>query len=67
MGSLIGDNILEAFAVVAPVDKVAAEIRRRCGGVIDRVIPGFPQTIPTATVATVVAELRDNGKENQRR
>ena len=42
MGSLIDDEILEAFAVVAPIDTVASKIRDRCDGVIDRVLVGFP-------------------------
>lgn len=63
MGSLIDDRMLGAFAVVAPVDKVAAELGRRCEGIIDRIIPAFPPAVPNATVAAIVAELRDNAKE----
>jgi probable F420-dependent oxidoreductase len=37
MGGLIDDNVLRAFAVVAQPADVAAEIRRRFGGLIDRV------------------------------
>ena len=47
MGSLIDDEILEAFAVVAPIDEVAAKIRDRCDGVIDRVMVGFPARLRT--------------------
>ena len=39
MGSLIDDEILDAFAVVGPVDTIAAGIRSRCQGVVDRVQP----------------------------
>jgi hypothetical protein len=42
MGSLIDDEILEAFAVVAPIDTVASKIRDRCDGVIDRVLVVSP-------------------------
>jgi probable F420-dependent oxidoreductase len=58
MGSLIDDEVLETFAVVAPIDKVAAKIRDRCDGVIDRVMVGFPRTIPETTVSAVLQVLR---------
>jgi probable F420-dependent oxidoreductase len=41
MGSLIDDEMLGAFAVVGPVDKVGAALRNRCEGVVDRVLPIF--------------------------
>lgn len=41
MGALIDDEILDAFAVVGPVDNVAAALRNRCEGVVDRVQPIF--------------------------
>jgi probable F420-dependent oxidoreductase len=58
MGSLIDDNILDAFAVVAPLDTVATKIRDRCDGVIDRVLVGFPSSVPEHTVIAVLQELR---------
>jgi len=58
MGSLIDDEILEAFAVVAPLDEVADKIRDRCDGVIDRVLVGFPSSVPEDTVCAVLQELR---------
>ena len=58
MGSLIDDEILDAFAVVAPVHDVAEKIRKRCDGVIDRVLVGFPSSIEEATVTAVLKELR---------
>jgi probable F420-dependent oxidoreductase len=58
MGSLIDDEVLETFAVVAPLDDVAAKIRDRCDGVIDRVLVGFPPAVPEDTVAAVLQELR---------
>ncbi len=36
MGELIDDDVLQAFAVVAPLDQVAAEVRRRFEGLVDR-------------------------------
>ena len=58
MGSLIDDEILETFAVVAPLDEVADKIRDRCDGVIDRVLVGFPSSVPEDTVIAVLQELR---------
>ena len=34
-------QMLGAFAVVAPIDKVAAALAHHCDGVLDRVLPGF--------------------------
>ena len=36
MGELITDDILNAFAVVAPLDQVATEVRNRFEGLVDR-------------------------------
>jgi probable F420-dependent oxidoreductase len=58
MGSLIDDEILEAFAVVSPLDKVAAKIRDRCDGVIDRVLVGFPSSVSEDTVVSLLEDLR---------
>src|ERR1700754_4146688 len=41
MGSLIDDEMLAAFAVVGPVDKVGAALKSRCEGVVDRGLPIF--------------------------
>ena len=67
MGSLIDDEILEAFAVVAPVDTVASKIRDRCDGVIDRVLVGLPSSITERTVTAVLRELRGQPTESARR
>ncbi|WIM89586.1 LLM class F420-dependent oxidoreductase [Candidatus Mycobacterium wuenschmannii] len=58
MATLVDDDILRAFAVVATVDKLAVAIKQRCDGVIDRVMPSFPRTLPADTVAAVLNELR---------
>jgi probable F420-dependent oxidoreductase len=60
MGSLIDDEILNEFAVVARVGDVAKRVRERCDGVIDRVLVGFPATIDEATASAVVQEMRTN-------
>ena len=36
MGELIDDDVLNAFAVVAPLDEVAGEVRSRFGEIVDR-------------------------------
>jgi probable F420-dependent oxidoreductase len=59
MGSLIDEEILEAFAVVAPLDELADKIRDRCDGVIDRVLVGFPSSVPADTVSAVLRQLRE--------
>ncbi len=59
MGNLVDDDVLDAFAVVAPVEKLAAKLSSRCDGVIDRVMPGFPKALSEATVAAVMNELRE--------
>jgi probable F420-dependent oxidoreductase len=41
MGSLIDDQMLAAFAVVGPVETIAAALKSRCVGVVDRVLPIF--------------------------
>lgn len=58
MGALIDDEVLDAFAVVAPIDDLAAALRRRCHGVIDRVLPSFPAAVSPATATAVLNEFR---------
>jgi probable F420-dependent oxidoreductase len=58
MATLIDDDILNAFAVVATIDKLATTLKDRCYGVIDRVMPSFPGTLSTDTVKAVLNELR---------
>jgi probable F420-dependent oxidoreductase len=58
MADLIGDEILCEFAVVAPIDRVAQALAKRCNGVIDRVLPGFPGTTPEPVISEVLDEVR---------
>lgn len=58
MGTLIDDEILAAFAVVAPIDRLAAALRQRCDGAIDRVMVGLPPTTPEATVTRFLDDVR---------
>ncbi|MCK0174897.1 MULTISPECIES: LLM class F420-dependent oxidoreductase [Mycobacteriaceae] len=59
MGRLIDDEMLDAFAVVAPPDEVAAKLRRRCDGAITRVLPAFPSDLPESGVAAILRDVRD--------
>lgn len=68
MSGLIDDDMLSAFAVVAPIDQVGAALAERCAGVIDRVLPGFAGVTPEPVIAAVLDEVRAkvlNGKEIQ--
>ena len=58
MGTLIDDDVLDAFAVVAPLPELAGALRQRCDGVIDRVMASFPAGTPEPVVARILDELR---------
>lgn len=58
MGTLIDDDMLAAFAVVAPADSLADALAQRCEGAIDRVMPAFPSGLPRDIVTDVLAQLR---------
>jgi probable F420-dependent oxidoreductase len=58
MGSLIDDEMLAAFAVVGPVDTIAAALRSRCEGVVDRVLPIFV-TASQSCIAAALKEFRE--------
>ena len=57
MGTLISDEILEEFAVVAPPEQVAGQLARRFAGRIDRLMCGFDFLAGDARRAAM-AELR---------
>jgi probable F420-dependent oxidoreductase len=54
MGSLIDDEMLAGFAVVGPVDTIAAALKSRCEGAVDRVLPIFL----TASKSCITAALK---------
>ncbi|MFJ1968168.1 TIGR03617 family F420-dependent LLM class oxidoreductase [Streptomyces sp. NPDC087903] len=60
MGRLVDDDVLHAFAVVAEPDRVAAEIRRRYGALVDRVSFYTAYEIDAAVWEPIVRDLRDN-------
>ena len=53
MGSLVDDEMLAAFAVVGPVDTIAAALRGRCEGLVDRVLPIFLTASPSCVTAAL--------------
>jgi probable F420-dependent oxidoreductase len=59
MGALIDDDVLRAFAVVAPLSDVADALHARCAGVIDRVLPIFPSGPSEDDVDGVLDEVRE--------
>lgn len=59
MGELITDEILETFAIVAEPDKVAAEVRARFEGLVDRFSFYAPYDPEPGLWEGVLAELRD--------
>ncbi|GAY14372.1 LLM class F420-dependent oxidoreductase [Mycobacterium sp. shizuoka-1] len=58
MATLIDDEILSTFAVVAPLDRLAAALREHCAGIIDRVMVGLPATASEDTVRAFIDEVR---------
>lgn len=59
MAGLIDEAVLDAFAVDAPVDGVAAEVGRRFGDLIDRFSIYTPYEMDDAVRRAVVAGLRE--------
>ncbi len=57
MGEMIDDDVLAAFAVVAPPDQVADEVLARYQGVIDRISFYLPYQAPPETVAAMLASF----------
>lgn len=58
MGALVDDEVLAAFAVVAPLDDLAGALRARCDGVVDRMLPAFPAGLPADVVGSILDQLR---------
>ena len=65
MGDLVEDDVLRAFAVVAPPTGVAQALRARCDGVIDRVLPAFPSGLSDEVIDAVLDELRKGSGDGQ--
>lgn len=65
MATLVDDEVLAAFAVVAELPDVADALVRRCAGAIDRVLPGFPAGMSETAIATVLDDVRKALAENE--
>ena len=61
MGTIIDDDVLNAFAVVAEPGAVAAELLRRYGDVMTRMSLYTPYALDPAVTAQIVADLRAAG------
>jgi probable F420-dependent oxidoreductase len=59
MGEIIDDEVLNAFAVVAPLDKVAAEVKSRFGDVVDRFSFYAPYKVDAEAWKDVLAGFKD--------
>lgn len=59
MGDLISDDMLNAFAVVAPVDELALAVKARYGGLLDRIGYYFPFIPDEADKAIVWQKAAD--------
>lgn len=58
MGELVDDEVLGAFAVVAPPDRVATAVIDRWGGLVDRF--SFYGSLPGADTAAVISRLQQS-------
>ena len=58
MGRLVDDDVLDAFAVVAPLPELANALVARCDGVIDRVLPAFPADLSEDAIDRVLEAVR---------
>ncbi|MFM7734922.1 MAG: TIGR03617 family F420-dependent LLM class oxidoreductase, partial [Alphaproteobacteria bacterium] len=56
MGDRIGDDVLDAFAVTAPPDRLADALRARCDGLVDRL--AFTAMLEPDATAEIVRDLR---------
>jgi len=59
MTKLIDDEVLDAFAIVGPLDSIAAKIRSRYDGLIDRFNVYAPSGIGADRWAEVLADIKD--------
>jgi probable F420-dependent oxidoreductase len=58
MGELIDDEVLDTFAVVAPIDQVASRVKARFGGLIDRFSFYTPYKMDPSEWKTLLAGFR---------
>jgi probable F420-dependent oxidoreductase len=61
MGTVIDDDVLNAFAVVAEPGEVAAELLRRYGDIMTRMTLYMPYAVDPGVTAQIAADLRAGG------
>jgi probable F420-dependent oxidoreductase len=59
MGDLVTDEILDAFAVVCPMEEVPARLRQRFDGLVDRFSFYMPYTVEPDRWRALLAAFRD--------
>jgi hypothetical protein len=58
MGTIIDDDVLNTFAVVAEPGEVAAELLRRYGDIMTRMTLYTPYAVDPAVTEQIAADLR---------
>lgn len=58
MGGLIDDDVLDAFAVVAPLAALADKVVDRYGGIADRIMLNLPAGTAEEDIAAVVTDVQ---------
>ncbi len=59
MGERIDDEVLNAFAVVAPIDELGASIARTVAGVADRTSLHLPKGVDAETAGSIIDTIRN--------
>jgi probable F420-dependent oxidoreductase len=57
MARVVTDEMVEAFAVVAPYDRLVGALRDRFGGLSDRIALGFPEGTPEGLARELLSEI----------
>jgi probable F420-dependent oxidoreductase len=57
MGTLVDDDVLDAFAVVGEPDAIVPELARRYGDIVDRMHFRAPASLPAEQQASMIAAL----------
>ncbi len=58
MGTIIDDDVLDGFAVVAEPDQLGTKLVERYGGLVDRLSFYVPAALPAETVTSTLAQIK---------
>jgi probable F420-dependent oxidoreductase len=58
MAARVSDEVLHAFTVIAPYDRLVAGVAERFGGLSDSIELGLPAGVPPALLRELLADLR---------